>query len=76
MGVKGCCVHLLGGMVRDEPAIPVTPAPDAFGGPSPGDFPEFDMEAGSVGPRSWSTNFKPDLRVHKCDHFDWLHFCV
>ena len=52
MGVKGCCVHLLGGMVRDEPAIPVTPAPDAFGGPSPGDFPEFDMEAGSVELRS------------------------
>ena len=52
MGAKGCCVHLLGGMVRDEPAIPVTPAPDAFGGPSPGDFPEFDMEAGSVELRS------------------------
>ena len=76
MDVMGCCVHVLSDVVGDQPAIPVAPAPDAFGGPSPSDFPGFDMEAGSVEFRSWPTNFKPDSCVHKCDYSDWLHLCV
>ena len=72
----GCCVHVLSDVAGDQPAIPVAAAPNAFGGPSPGNLPEFDMEAGSVESRSWPANFKPDPSLHKCDYFDWLHFYV
>ena len=69
MDVMGCWVYVSCDLVRGQPAIPVALAPDAFGGPSPGDLPEFDMEVGSVKFRSWLSNFKPNPHLHKCDYF-------